>query len=132
MNYLLDTHVWIWWQAVAEKIGPEVRKTLTNLGEDDQLFLSAISVWELAKLAEKGHLKLGTSVDEWTRQALEMPRLQQLPLSAAIAIESTRLPQPFHDDPADQIIVATARLTDSTLISADRLIRNYAYVNTLW
>ena len=132
MNYLLDTHVWIWWQAVAEKIGPGVRETLTELGEDDQLFLSAISVWELAKLVEKGHLKLGTSVDEWTRQALEMPRLQQLPLSPAIAIESTRLPQPFHDDPADQIIVATARLTDSTVISADRLIRDYAHVRTLW
>ena len=132
MNYLLDTHVWIWWQAVAEKIGPGVRETLTELGEDDQLFLSAISVWELAKLVEKGHLKLGTSVDEWTRQALEMPRLQQLPLSPAIAIESTRLPQPFHDDPADQIIVATARLTDSTVISADRLIRDYAHVHTLW
>ena len=132
MNYLLDTHVWIWWQALAEKIGPGVRETLTALGEDDQLFLSAISVWELAKLVEKGHLKLGTSVDEWTRQALEMPRLQQLPLSPAIAIESTRLPQPFHDDPADQIIVATARLTDSTVISADRLIRDYAHVHTLW
>ena len=132
MNYLLDTHVWIWWQAVAEKVTPVVRETLTNLGGEDQLFLSAISVWELAKLVEKRHLKLGTSVDEWTRQALEMPRLQQLPLSPAISIESTRLPQPFHDDPADQIIVATARLTNSTVISADRLIQNYAHVHTLW
>jgi PIN domain nuclease of toxin-antitoxin system len=132
MNYLLDTHVWIWWQAVAEKIVPQVRETLTNLGDDDQLFLSAISVWELAKLVEKGHLKLRTSVDEWTRQALEMPRLQLLPLSPAISIESTRLPQPFHDDPADQIVVASARLTDSTVISADRQIQNYAHVHTLW
>ncbi len=132
MNYLLDTHVWIWWQAVAEKIRPQVREALTNLGDEDQLFLSAISVWELAKLVEKGHLKLRTSVDEWTRQALEMPRLLLLPLSPAISIESTRLPQPFHDDPADQIIVATARLTDSTIISADRMIQNYAHVHTLW
>ena len=55
-----------------------------------------------------------------------------MPLSAAISIESTRLPRPIHDDPADQLIVASARQFDTTVLTVDRLTRSYAHVRSLW
>ena len=61
-----------------------------------------------------------------------MSQFQLLPLSPEIAIESTRLPQPFHQDLSDQIIVASARLCDATLLTVDQLILNYPHVRTLW
>ena len=99
---------------------------------DDQLLMSAISVWEVVKLVEKNKLKLGVGIDQWVAQALSMSQFQLLPLSFEIAIESTRLPQPFHQDPADQIIIASARLCDATLLAVDQLILNYPNVRTLW
>ena len=132
MNYLLDTHAWVWWNAVPEKISSRVRETFANLRSEEQIYLSAISVWEVAKLVEKGRLKLGANVDTWIQEALEMPRLQISPLTPVISIESTRLPQPFHDDPADQIIVATARLHDLTIITKDKEIQAYSHVRVIW
>ena len=74
-----------------------------------RLLLSAISLWEFAKLLEKRRLAISCDPEEWIREALEMPGLRLVPLSPSVAYRSTILPQPFHDDPADQIIVATAR-----------------------
>ncbi len=132
MNYLFDTHAWIWWHTAPEKLSSNVRGIVAGLEPDDRLFLSAISVWEVAKLVEKNRFRLSVGIDVWIQQALDMPRLQLAPLSPEIAIESTRLPSPFHDDPADQIIVASARLCDATILTVDRLISAYAHVRTLW
>jgi PIN domain nuclease of toxin-antitoxin system len=53
-------------------------------------------------------------------------------ISPEISWLSTQLPPPFHDDPADQIIVATARAENAVLLSADRLLRAYPHVHTIW
>jgi PIN domain nuclease of toxin-antitoxin system len=89
--------------------------------------VSIISCWEVAKLVEYGRLKLPQDVAEWLGVAL----LQLLDLTPAIVVESTRLPQPFHKDPADQMIVATARMHDCSLATADDKILNYAHVRTV-
>ena len=132
MNYLFDTHAWIWWHTAPEKLSPNVRGVVGGLKADDQLFLSAISVWEVAKLVEKNRFRLSIGIDLWIRQALDMPRLQWLSLSPEIVIESTRLPPPIHDDPADQIIVASARLRHAAVLTADRLISTYPHVRSIW
>ena len=93
---------------------------------------AAISIWEVAKLVEKNKIRLSVGMDQWVAQALDMHQFQFLPLSPEIAIESTRLPPPFHQDPADQIIVASARLFDATLLTVDQLILDYPHVRTLW
>ncbi len=95
------------------------------------LGVSAISCWEVAKLVEKGRLTLPKPVDQWMRLALGYPGIQLLPLEPEIAIESTQLPRPFHDDPADQIIVATARIHQCPLLTIDKKIRDYAHVQAL-
>lgn len=132
MIYLMDTHVWVWWHTAPEKLSPAVRDTIINLDATDQLLMSVISVWEVAKLVEKNRLRLHIEIDQWVEQALNMSHFQLLPLSPEIAIESTRLPQPFHQDPSDQMIVASARLFDATVLTVDQQILSYPHVRALW
>ena len=132
MIYLMDTHVWVWWHTAPEKLSSKVRDTIINLDATDQLLMSVISVWEVAKLVEKNKLRLSIEIDQWVVEALNMSHFQLLPLSPEIAIESTRLPQPFHQDPSDQMIVASARLFDATVLTVDQLILSYPHVRALW
>ena len=91
------------------------------------LGVCAISCWEVAKLVELGRLHLAIPVDQWLAAALQPP-VQLLPLSPEVAAGSTQLPGAFHRGPADQLIVATARLYDCPLVTLDRLIRAYPHV----
>ena len=127
---LLDTHIWVWW--VDES--PQLSERHTQLIQDNEssgLGVSAISCWEVAKLVEYGRLRLDCSLEEWMEQAVAYPGITLLPLTPQIAIESTKLPGTFHRDPADQIIVATARVHDLPLLTVDRLILDYPHVRTL-
>lgn len=127
---VLDTHIWVWWVHDSPNLADAYR-TLIKQHESAGLGISAISCWEVAKLVEKGRLSLPYSTAEWLNQALAYPGVNLLPLAPRIAVESTALPQPFHRDPADQIIVATARVYDCPLVTADSLIRSYSHVQLL-
>jgi PIN domain nuclease of toxin-antitoxin system len=131
MNYLLDTHTWIWWNIRPAALSKKVRQTIQE-GAYEELLISAISVWELSKLIEKKRLKFSCDGKQWIDQALDMPRLRLIPLSPEIAWQSSTLPRPFHDDPADQIIVASARMEGATILTIDRLIQGYPHVRSLW
>ena len=106
----------------------ETQEQLIVASETEGIGISAISLWEIAKLVEVGRLELPCSLTEWFEQALSYPGILILELSPEIAIESTRLPGDFHRDPADQIIVATARKHNCQLITSDRKILNYGHV----
>lgn len=95
------------------------------------LGVSIISCWEVAKLVEYGRLKLSHDVADWLGIALGYPGVRLLDLTPAIVVESTRLPQPFHKDPADQMIVATARIYDYQIATADDKLLNYDHVRTV-
>jgi PIN domain nuclease of toxin-antitoxin system len=127
---LLDTHIWIWWIHGDERLSKEYAELL-QLHEKAGLGVSVISCWEVAKLVEYQRLELPCSVNEWITQALAYPHVQLLNLTPQIAIEATQLPQPFHRDPADQIIVATARILGCQLMTLDGKIRNYQHVELL-
>ena len=124
---LLDTHYWLWLEA-----GDKARLAAPNLdiirkaANSGELFVSAISVWEIAMLASKGRVDLYEGCTKWVEEALTRPGLTLAPLSPAVAIESTRLPGSFHSDPADRIIVATARIMGARLLTSDKDIRAYA------
>jgi len=126
---VLDTHIWVWWVHGTSDLTNSQRQVLTE-NEDTGLGVSAISCWEIAKLVERGRLVLPCAIDDWFQQALAYPGVTLLPLTPGIAIESTRLPGTFHRDPADQIIVATARLHTCALLTADHRIIDYPHVNT--
>ena len=132
MNYLLDTHIWIWWNMHPEKLSSKVRTLLSDPEHYEEILLSAISPWEFSKLLEKERIGISCNPEEWISEALAMPKLRLVPLTPAIAYRSTSLPQPFHDDPGDQIIVATAREENATILTKDKLIQQYEHVRTLW
>jgi PIN domain nuclease of toxin-antitoxin system len=91
-----------------------------------------ISVWEVAKKVEKQQLVLDRPLEQWLDVATTMPGLQRLDLTRSTLVESCALPQPFHGDPADQMIVAAARYHGATIVTRDGKIRDYAHVRTLW
>lgn len=124
---ILDTHIWAWWVHGDSHLTPAQQKVISE-HEQFGLGISAISCWEVAKLVEYKRLVLPCPTLEWLDQALAYPGVQLLALSPRIATESTQLPDGFHKDPADQIIVATARVLGSALLTADEKIRNYPHV----
>ncbi len=132
MNYLLDTHTWVWWHMRPAKLSRKVKNLIEDTTRYDELLLSAISPWEFSKLLEKGKLGISCDPEDWIKVALDMPKLRLVQLSPTLAYRSTVLPRPFHDDPADQIIVASARQENATILTKDRRILDYKHVRTLW
>ena len=132
MKLLLDTHAWVWWNMEPKKLSRKARATIANTAQCSELLLSAISPLEFCKLIEKKRIGISCDPEEWMAEALRMPKLRLVPLTPTIVYRSTILPQPFRDDPADQIIVATAREENATIISKDQLIRDYPHARTIW
>lgn len=124
---LLDTHIWIWWVNQDAALPPALHDALSR-SMPGELAASAISCWEVAKLVEKGRLELAIPLEEWMPLALEGSAIEVQPITPSIAIASSRLPGVFHADPADQLIVATARLLDCPLASVDAKIAAYPHV----
>jgi PIN domain nuclease of toxin-antitoxin system len=127
---VLDTHIWVWWANQAQELRRRQREIIDQ-NAPTGLGVSVVSCWEVAKLVEKGRLKLSKPVGEWVVTALELPDVVLLPLTPEIAIESARLPQPMHADPADQLLVATARILQVPLLTADKRLIDYPHVPTL-
>lgn len=128
---LLDTHTW-WW-ALSE---PE---NLSSLGRQQiertafgQRCIASISLWEFAMMAQRGRIQLTISPQEWLDYALQEAKTRVLPISAEIALDSCNLPGEFHKDPADRLIVATARSYNISLVTKDQKIRDYTHVKTVW
>jgi PIN domain nuclease of toxin-antitoxin system len=98
---------------------------IEGAGGRSELAVSAISVWELAMLEAKGRISLSRSVDEWVAAALTAAGMRLAELTPEIALESSRLPGDLHGDPADRMIVATARVLGATLVTCDERILRY-------
>lgn len=124
---ILDTHIWIWWVHGDGRLTPEYFDYVQE-HEAEGLGICAISCWEVAKLVEVGKLVLPVPVADWLTQALAYPGVRLLDLSPQVAVESTQLPGTFHRDPANQIIVATARVFQCPLVTMDQKIRAYAHM----
>ena len=132
MPTLLDTHAWVWWLAQDRRLSTRAKSAIrTGLVEQD-LWISLISVWEVAKKVEKKQLILDRSLGQWLDEALTPQGLGVWELTRPILVESCELPQPFHGDPADQILVATARHHGAMLVTKDQRIRRYAHVQSVW
>lgn len=126
---ILDTHIWIWWADNNPRLTQQHREWIQQY-QSQGLGVSMISCWEVAKLVENNRLALSLAVDEWLTAALAYPGVQLLNLTIPIIVESTKLTG-FHRDPADQLIVATARIYGCPLLTADAKILAYADVQTM-
>lgn len=132
MPTFVDTHAWVWWVTEDRRLSAKASQTIQDAVRSDGVWLSAISIWEVAKRVEKKQLVLDRPLRQWMSQALDMPGLVLAELTPTILIESCELPQPFHGDPADQMIVASVRHHGALLVTKDQNIRRYPQVQTLW
>ncbi|MES1943120.1 protein PilT [Salinisphaera sp. PC39] len=130
---LLDTHAWIWWVADPDRLSAPAAEVLARAREQGgPVYLSSISVWEVAMLVDKGRLELTMDVEDWVAHSEAVPWIECVPVTNHLALRSVRLPDGLHPDPADRLIVATARYLGVPLVTRDRKLQDYPHVQTLW
>lgn len=129
---VLDTHTLVLWVSNPSKLSSKARSTINQAFKKKTVYISAISVWEIAMLVTKGRLILTMDVESWLDKVENFPGIQFIPIDTAIARKSVMLPGTIHPDPADRIIIATTRQLGATLITSDQKIRSYKHVKTLW
>lgn len=131
---VLDTHVLLWWGNGNGSLSPQAAAAIQAERDRDagRILVSSITAWEIAMLVEKGRLDLTTDVNTWLSTLNELPQVEFVPVNNGIATHSVTLPGEFDKDPADRIIVATARLASAALVSADAKIQAYPHVRTVW
>ncbi len=128
---LLDTHVWVWLMEGRAGVNPEAVHLMEQAGEESFLRVSVISAWEVGMLEARGRLRFDIPCEEWVEHAFGLPGLSLMPLTPSICVRSSRLPGDFHGDPADRLIVATARELGAVLLTRDELILQYAALGHL-
>ncbi len=128
MNLLLDTHIWVWNHLEPWKISSEVNQILA--ASENELWLSPVSVWELIVLVEKKRLELDRDLHEWVEQSKRELMLREAPLSWEVADE-LRFTILRQRDPADRFLVATAKVYDLTLVTADEHLLNVTGLSVL-
>jgi PIN domain nuclease of toxin-antitoxin system len=128
---LLDTHVWWWSLSEPENLSAVSRKAI-EAAKADERYIASISIWEFAMMVAKQRIELKISPEKWLSQAINNTGISILELTPAIATDSCNLPGQFHNDPADRIIVASARRNNLTLITKDKKILDYSHVKSLW
>jgi PIN domain nuclease of toxin-antitoxin system len=128
---LLDTHVWVHYINATPCLRPETIRTIDKALISGSVFISVISIWEIALLVRLKRLALQTTVSQWAEQALKLPGTSLLAFTPEIAIDSVDLPGPMHKDPSDRIVVSTARIERLTLVTRDGAILAFAKATKL-
>ena len=129
---VLDTHAWVWFISNPELLSKRAKKATDNAINAKEIFISSISAWEIALLVEKRRLKLTLDVTDWILKSERLPFFRFIPVDNSIAIKAVNLPQPFHNDPADRIIIATATAIGAPLVTKDEKILKYPHVKSIW
>ena len=127
-GYLLDTCAWLDLNIAPERLSQPARDIMR---QTDHFQLASISQLEVSRKAALGKLVLSMPLDDWMRTALPAKRIRVLPITVDISIESYRLPEPFHPDPADRLITATARIHHLTILTSDQKILDYPHVKSI-
>lgn len=130
---IIDTHILIWWVSGNSSLSPNATRAINDaLDSGSEVIISSISAWEISMLIEKDRLVLSMDVESWLDEVTQIDGIRFVPVDNEIGIKSTRLPGHFHKDPADRMIVATARKLAIPLVTADEKIINYEHVKTVF
>jgi len=131
LSVLLDTHIWVWWLTPGSPLSIAERSALDAKAERGELSLAAISLWEAQVLHAKRRLQLPLPFPDWLAQAADDRMISVVPLDVDVILALDALPESFHGDPADRLIVATARACKLPLATRDATIRKSRAVK-LW
>lgn len=123
----LDTHALLWMIFEPAKLSRKARRAIE---EADRVGVSAIVFWEVALLAERNRIDLKVGMHEWTREVLSLARFEALPVTSDIAVEAATLP--MHGDPADRLIISTARQNRCPLVTRDKAIHEAGLTPVIW
>ncbi len=130
---VIDTHILIWFVNGSNQLSKIAQDTINQtLASDDEIIISSISTWEISMLINKDRLVLSMDIESWLNNIENIQGFRFAPVDNEIAFKSTELPGEFHKDPADRMIVATARKLAVPLITADQKIRQYKHITTIW
>ncbi len=129
---VLDTHALVWWVTGDPALSKKARAEIEREQAGGDIIISSISAWEIAMLVERERLLLSMDVGSWLATVAEIDSVRFFPVDVEIAVKSIDLPGEFHKDPADRMIVATARRLAASLVTKDDKIRAYAHVKTVW
>jgi PIN domain nuclease of toxin-antitoxin system len=128
---LMDTHAWFWSLTEPENLS-KAALDLIQRTETDRRTIASISIWEFAMMVARGRIEIKMTSEQWLDYAIQKTGLRVLELTPKVAIESCELPGDFHGDPADRIIVATARVNGAVLVTKDQKILKYPHVKSVW
>lgn len=129
---VLDTHALVWWVTGDATLSKKAKSAIERELAGGEILVSSISAWEIAMLVERERLVLSMDVGSWLAAVADIEALRFVPVDPEIAVKSVELPGEFHKDPADRMIVATARKFSVSLVTKDENIRAYAHVKTIW
>jgi PIN domain nuclease of toxin-antitoxin system len=128
---LLDTHALIWW-VNGDPMSPRATSAMAVELEGGEIAISSITAWEIAMLTTRGRLSLSIDVTAWLAAIKQIERVRFVAIDNEIAVDAVELPGEFHKDPADRLIVATARKLRVPIVTADQKITGYPHVRTIW
>lgn len=129
---VLDTHTLVWWVTGDATLSKKAMKAIEREQAGGAIIVSSISAWEIAMLVTHGRLVLAMDVSSWLATVAEIEVVRFVPVDVEISVKSVELPGEFHKDPADRMIVATARKLAVPLVTKDDKILNYPHVKTIW
>jgi PIN domain nuclease of toxin-antitoxin system len=128
----LDTHALVWWVANPSMLSKKAKTAIHKELEGGQILVSAISAWEVSALVARRRLIFSMDPTRWFDTLAQIEAVRMVPVDVEIGIRSVELPGEFHKDPADRMIVATARKYAVPLVTKDEKIRAYPHVKTIW
>jgi PIN domain nuclease of toxin-antitoxin system len=131
LKFLLDTHILLYWFGSSEKLSARQRDITKAADAGKPLWVSDITLWEIATLHSLGRIGLQYPLRDWLEAAVAPPLVRRIGISPAVAAGVGALPDSFHRDPGDRIIVASARVLGATLLTHDRRIIAANLVSTL-
>lgn len=129
---VLDTHTLVWWVTGDPTLSTRAKAAIEQEQPGGEIIVSSISAWEIAMLVQREKLLLSMDVDSWLATVAQIDGVRFMPVDVEVATKSVLLPGEFHKDPADRMIVATARKLAVPLVTKDEKIRAYAHVKTIW
>ena len=129
---VLDTHAWIWWLSNPDRIPIDTQEFISERAVAEGVYVSSVSTWEVAMLVARGRLELVMDVRDWIARSEALEFLHFVPVDNVVALRAVELIEPFHKDLAERMIVATALTMGAQVVSGDRKIRDYPYIETIW